>query len=70
MTGIVELDPFNVVAVSADGDNVAIAWGPAADSTGNWFVRVGGEDGYRVAGKAAAWIELEKALAVDQAVAR
>lgn len=50
----------NVIYAKRGGHLLGVAWGPAADSSGQWFVRWGEEDGGRVASKDAAvrWLEL------------
>jgi len=45
----------------------AVAWGPAVDN-GDWFVRVPPAEGYRVAGRDAAWDELNRLAAAHLTV--
>lgn len=42
------------VSANIAGFVTGVAWGPAGDGTGEWFVRPAEGDAYRVAGKAAA----------------
>jgi hypothetical protein len=56
------VDAGNVVYASRNGETQGVAWGPAADRSGDWFARWNGAaQGERVSGgkeAAVRWLEL------------